>query len=236
MGILSLLVAGGGPSEFEFTATISSTTNSYNIYSAAQSAGWNTQLKLIANVTINSGISVYNGFSTGSGFPPGSTLNLTNNGVIVGLGGNAGNTGVNQFGNPGNGGTTGLNAGYPITIDNGPGRVAGGGGGGGGASGGIAGSPKTPIPYAGGGGGGGLPFGNGGPGAAPGNPGTLTAAGGRGCGTNCGGNGGGYGSSGGNGDSAPGKAGSNGGASGAAVVGNSFITWTNFGTRNGPIT
>jgi hypothetical protein len=66
----------------------------------------------------------------------------------------------------------------------------------------------------------------------------LTAGGARGqSGVTFGGNGGGYGSAGGNGQNFnPGLTAGTGGASGAAVVGNSFITWTNFGIRNGPIT
>jgi hypothetical protein len=149
----------------------------------------------------------------------------------------------------------------PVTIDNSGGVIRGGGGGGGGGGGAFTpafGPPKSPTPAAsviGGGGGGGA---TGNPGASPlvtstggspnGNPGANDAAGSGGPGTTnaprgitsgAGGAGGAAGSAGTSGSPAPAGpirgAGGAGGSAGGAVSGNPFITWTNTGTRTGPI-
>jgi hypothetical protein len=191
-------------------------------------------------------------------------VQLINNGFIVGRGGNGGNgatstpfPGIGQpqlrAGSAGEAGGLALSAGVAVSISN-NGTIGGGGGGGGGGgstfgeTGGVVGPAA-----AGGPGGGGIGISSGGTtpstegwggqfGTASG--GTLTAAGaGLSFSGGTGGTGGGYGSSGGNGTkntltadtiffSADGYPG---GAAGAAVSGNSNITWLATGTRLGSI-
>jgi hypothetical protein len=82
---------------FSFIATISSNTTSYNLVTAATAAGWNGVAPIIANITINSGVSIAGtGDTTSSAFlltstiPTKSIITLTNNGTIYGAGGSAG--------------------------------------------------------------------------------------------------------------------------------------------------
>ena len=193
-----------------------------------------------------------------SGFAAGDRVNIINSGYIVGRGGTGGT------GAPGGGGNRGTNgaAGGPalsvssaiIFTNNG---VIGGGGGGGGGGAAGDGAPDLGSYGGGGGGGAGNAVGSGGPvnltgfvsnqgvvnNSQPGSSGTLTTGGGGGSGGNSsgygndrwgwgGGQGGALGSTGsvGAGLSQPG------GAGGAAVTGNSNITWIAFGTRYGSIT
>ena len=235
-----------------FAFTISSNVSQLNLRTAAVSAGWNGTAPVVA--TINSGVYVYSG-STGSyaldisgSFPNGVTL--VNNGVVVGKGGTGGR-GDQGYGscfgfstNNGTGGSAGgpaVYAGTGVTIEN-NGRLSGGGGGGGGG-----GSPS--FSWGGGGGGGGT--GNGAAGAGgnygySGSAGSLTGGGAggprrAGSGSGCpwteysgaGGSGGAYGSSGSTGASGDAHAGQGGGGAGNYIVGNSNVTWTVTGTRNG---
>jgi len=127
---------------FTFNQTISSDTTNYNLKSAAITGGWNQTAALNATVTINGGVYVYStstgtyAFDTGSTFPAGTSLNLINNGIILGRGGNGGNGGVNQNGQGGAGGAGGpaFIARYATNVTN-NGTIGGGGGGGGGGSG-----------------------------------------------------------------------------------------------------
>lgn len=132
------------PVNFTFNQTISSNTANYNLRNAAIAAGWNGSTPLVANVTVNGGVYVYStstgawAFDTGS-IPAGSSISLTNNGIIEGAGGTGGGGAVvpngvlNSFGGAGVGGAGGpaLRAQFSMTIAN-NGTVAGGGGGGGG--------------------------------------------------------------------------------------------------------
>jgi hypothetical protein len=84
---------------FSFTATISSNTTSYNLVTAATAAGWNGVAPIIANITVNSGVSIAGtGDTTSSAFlltstiPTKSIITLTNNGTIYGAGGAGGRT------------------------------------------------------------------------------------------------------------------------------------------------
>ena len=86
---------------FNFTATISSNTTSYNLVTAATAAGWNGVTPIIANITVNNGVSIAGtGDTTSSAFlltstiPTKSIITLTNNGTIYGAGG-AGGSGYN---------------------------------------------------------------------------------------------------------------------------------------------
>lgn len=226
--------------------TISGNTFNYDLRSAAIAAGWPGSSDVTVQATINPGVFVGStstgtfAFNVGSPWPAGSSLSLTNNGVIVGRGGNGGAAVATPItgtvsGQPGFGAGGGLFTSRPITITN-NGSINGGGGGGG------AGNSSQPLRGAlstGGGGGGGIGGSSGG--TPNGSGGTLTSAGVGGPGpgninASAGGPGGGYGSAGTPGSPSPtlGSAAS-GGAAGASVVGNSFISWPNTGTRNGPI-
>jgi len=232
-------------SAFVWRPTISADATNWVLYSQAIAAGWDGVVPLDAEVTVNSGIvlsanstSLY-GFDTGSGFPAGTTLELIMPGYVCGMGGAGGSYSTGVTGK--NGGPA-LRAQHAISIDASGGVIAGGGGGGGGSS-----------YYAAGGGGGrsGRTNSSGGVDTSPGASGTFSsggkggawsggAAGGTtGPGANGsagggGGGGGGWGASGGTGYNSPTP--NAGGAGGAAVVGNSYITWINTGTRYGSIT
>lgn len=234
---------------FVFTPTISADTSNYNLKAAAIAAGWDQVTPLLATVTVNAGIvlsatatSGY-GFDTGATFPAGTVLTLICQGYICGMGGAGGSGGINGKGQ-GIVGLTGgaaLSAQYAISIDALGGTIAGGGGGGGrgtgsSAAGGGGRSGRTNSSGANAG-----TFSSGGNGASggggAGGSGGTTSVGGNGAlggGWLGGGGGGGWGASGGYGDTtAPSSAG---GAGGAAVVGNSYITWINTNTRYGAIT
>ena len=251
-GSISLLNGRGKANQFGLA--IAANVANLNIRSAALAAGWNGSSKVVA--TIDSGVVVYS-TSTGSyaltisgSFPGG--VELVNNGTILGKGGNGGSSTLN-----GSNGGPALLVQTAVTINNSSGRIAGGGGGGGGGASytycvyqdeGICYQYATEY---GPGGGGGIGNGSGGAGGSwgsAGSAGTLTSAGnggspGGGGQANYvgpGGAGGSYGSSGGHGCNGSYGGGCGvpsglGGAGGACLVGNSNITWTAFGTRNGAI-
>ena len=145
MTIMQALLGVGrsGPPPYTFNATISVNTANYNLRAAAVAAGWNQTSPLNATVTINASVYVYStsvgayAFQTGTTFPAGTSLNLINNGIILGMGGNGGAGGKIPNFVAGTAGTTGgpaLLAQQAITITN-NGIIGGGGGGGGGGSG-----------------------------------------------------------------------------------------------------
>jgi hypothetical protein len=222
-GAIDMNTGHGKANQFSFT--ISSNQAGASLSSLATGAGWNGSSKVVA--TINSGVYIYSN-STGtpaltiSGFSGGCTL--TNNGVILGCGGNGGNgaTGDPSFSGVGGGASAGtaLSVSSAVTIINNS-TVAGGGGGGGGGGGhynlpnrGTRGPSVSS--HGGGGGGGGIGNSSGGGGGGyqnlggsgqAGGGGSLTGAGGGGTGGynqatgygplgGPGGSGGGYGSSG----------------------------------------
>ena len=109
-------------------------------------------------VTINTGVYVSASttadvaFYTGVGWPASSYIQITNNGYIIGKGGNGGAGGTSGgAGSAGGGGGYGLIISWPTTIYNASGYIYGGGGGGGG---GGSGSYAGAIGGGGGGGGG----------------------------------------------------------------------------------
>ena len=247
----------------QFAFTISTNQTNANLRTLAVNAGWNQTSKVVA--TINSGVIVSSnstgtpGLVINGSFPNG--VELINNGTIAGRGGNGGGGGsIVDLGGccgitylPGSGGASGgtaLSVSVPVSINNGSGTVAGGGGGGGG--GGTTGLFSPQRNWSGGGGGGGRTGatnstgGAGGtiapallgskfPGGAGGN-GTSSAAGGGGSsGEVPGGPGGGWGSSGSPGTGGNRTGAGSGAAAGAAVTGNSNITWIATGTRLGGI-
>jgi hypothetical protein len=231
----------------QFSFTIASNQTNANLRTLAVNAGWNQSSKVVA--TINSGVTIY---STSTGTPaltingsfPGG-VQLTNNGVILGRGGNGG-TGAGQipeYGNATAGAAGGLALSVSVAVSiNNANRIAGGGGGGGGGGRSSVFVAKQGTYYAaGGGGGGGIGNGSGGsggtgsPAGGTGGSGTLTSAGSGGAGANnspaiggTGGAGGSYGAAG-----AASTGGS--GAAGGCITGNGNITWIATGTRNGGI-
>lgn len=247
----------GKANAFNFTATISSNTTNYNLRSAAVAAGWDQVIALNASVTINSGVTIsatstgVAAFDTGVSFPAGTTLSITNSGSILGLGG-AGGVGGTNAGNGATGsiGGNAFRAQAPITVNNLGTFSSGNGGQGGGAAvrtGGTSGTTTagcapniacTSSPRCNNG------FCNtdtgptGATGESTGTNGATGTAGSsasfgnaRSCVSPCG--------------IGPGcnqivacttGTPGAGGLAGAAVVGNSNITWTAFGTRNGAIT
>jgi len=95
----------GALKPYVFNATIASNTNNYNVNTAATSAGWNGVTPLLANITVNSGVTVSATVTTTAAMtvgvmPAGSIVNITNNGVITGLSGTRG-TFRNANGKPG---------------------------------------------------------------------------------------------------------------------------------------
>ena len=153
-----------------------------------------------------------------SGFVTGDFIGITNNGSIIGAGGNGGN------GGGGGGGGTAVKLGYPTLINN-NGTIAGGGGGGGAGAGGKT---KGGVfgfgsqGYNGGQGGGGAGF-------NPGNNGATTTQGGGGLSDNgtTGGRGGNLGQPG------IGSGAGGGGSAGYYLDGSIFILGTLGGTKLG---
>lgn len=224
---------------FTFTDTISADTTDYNLSTKATNAGWDGVAPLFATVTINAG-KVVGSSTTGAAFivpslPASSTVNITNNGFIVGRGGQGGLSTNGGIGVDGATGGLALSVSYATTIDNLSGTVGGGGGGGGSGASEDAGST-------GGGGGGGAGRNTGAGGLGPGLHGTDgtyntagTGAGHTGVDGGDGGNGGGLGAAGAVGAGSSSNNGGNGGAAGACTSGNVNITWTNNGTRLGTL-
>jgi len=221
-------------SAFVFRQTISSDATNYVLRNAAITAGWDGIVPLDAEVTVSSGIVLsadstgQYAFDTGVTFPAGTTLALINNGFVIGMGG-AGGAAYTA----GSNGGPALRAQYAIGIDAAGGVIGGGGGGGGSSNGGGGGGRSGRTDAAGGVGapaGASGTFSSGGSGGGGGGgAGGTTGPGYDGSGAS-GGGGGGWGASGGTTGSYAG------GTGGAAVVGNSYITWINTGTRYGAIT
>ena len=160
---------------FPFTAVITSNTLNYNIKDAAIAAGWSGLSPLLANITVNAGVYVYSNTTsiaamlTGTDIPVGSTINIVNNGFIMGRGGAGGGTaiGTNAVVSTMAGGPA-MEINAPVNITNNS-YIAGGGGGGGRSDRDNSGYPHN------GGGGGGAGGGPGGPGGT--NPGGNAAGG-----------------------------------------------------------
>ena len=261
-GAISMSDGYGKANQFAF-AIASNQTNA-NLRTLALNAGWNGTSKVVA--TINSGIYVSSNstgtpaLTVNGSFPNG--VELVNNGFIVGRGGNGGTGGGLTNGGGGINGSAGSTGGLALSVSTtisirNNGTVGGGGGGGGGGANDITSSGKSLLYYGGGGGGGGRSsttnssggaggyafHGSGGTGGA-GTTASAGAGGSRGGGAGgLGGGGGGWGATGSSGtngttpETPSGLRGPySGGAGGAAVSGNSNITWLAFGTRLGAIT
>jgi hypothetical protein len=247
------------PNSPSFSFTISSNQTNANLRTLAVNAGWNQSSKAIA--TIGSGVYISSnstgtpGLTVNGSFPGG--VDLINNGFIIGMGG-AGGAGSNAGSNgvAGGGGGLALSVSVAVTVTNN--GTIGGGGGGGGGGGAWQSAPIPPFfisTYGGGGGGGGGRTGAtnssggaggaGGAGVAAGNAGGAGTSGGGGAGgtpnsatpsAGAGGAGGGWGSAGAGGTTSNFFSAGGGGAAGAAISGNSNITYNATGTRLGAIT
>jgi hypothetical protein len=138
-GILQMFVGTGS---FVFFSTISSNQVDYNLNTAMTAAGWNGTSPVVANVTIGSGVIIYASANTGPAFtvgsvPAGSSVYITNNGYIVGRGGQGVGKGYPTSSSynltapaSANGGTA-LAVSSLVSIDNASGTIGGGGGAGG---------------------------------------------------------------------------------------------------------
>lgn len=246
-GAISMSNGYGKSSQFTFTIS-SNVTSAANLRTLAVNAGWNQSSKVVA--TIASGVYISSD-STGSpaltvnGSWPGG-VDLVNNGIIVGRGGNGGNAGAGSaVGQSGGTGGGALLVSSAITITNNGSILGGGGGGGGGGS-----NSYNQWGSGGGGGQSSLTNSSGGSGASSGSAGTYSAPGNGGPTVTSttesygavsrggyGGRGGYHGAAGVNGGAANVNnwPGGGGGAGGYAVSGNSNVTWVTFGTRTGGI-
>lgn len=244
-----------------FTLTISSHTANLNVSSAATAAGWNGSSAV--EVVVNSGIYVYATSTSSAGMLINvANVTITNNGKIIGKGGNGGpnyhHDRASTSARRGKNGGPAINVtASGVTITNNSGAyIAGGGGGGGGrsngnngpggggAGGGWSGSFNASSTYAGGGGGGSDYSGNavGADAGGWGLPGTgqsgVRGTGNGGSAGNTGGSAntsnvaGGGGGWGANGGRAGGTYGGSGGSGGAAISGTSR-TLSNSGTIYG---
>lgn len=215
------------------------TLYNYDVYTnrgAGYIAGSSSITLIIpATTTIGSASSSLPALIVPATFTTGDIITIVNNGTVTGCGGLG--TGISGY-SPGSAGSPGLSAAFPTTVTN-NGTIAGGGGGGG--AGGLYRPNKGNwADGTAGGGGAGNVVGQGRPGGAyatASSPGTYTTGGAAGVAYNfngTGGAGGNLGQPGGNGSGStfPGTAGY---PAGNAVSGNSYITWTAFGTRTGPI-
>jgi hypothetical protein len=130
-GQISINQFYGALKPYVFNATISTNTSNYNVNTRATSAGWNGTTPLLANITINGGITVSSTSTATAAFvvgtmPTGSIVNVTNNGLITGLGGTAG-TFRNANGKPGG---VAIQTSAQVNLTN-NGTISGGGGSGG---------------------------------------------------------------------------------------------------------
>lgn len=250
-----------------FFSTISSNQVDYNLNSAMAAAGWNGTSPVVANVTI-AGVTIYASANTIPAFtvgtlPTGSSVYITNNGYIVGRGGQGvgkgypDNSSYNLTAPASANGGTALSVSSLVSINNAGGTIGGGGGGGG-----AGGSPSADCSCTSCGGvsivgmgvgGSGAGFGAGGSGYASWqnryqyfdfistSAGGLTTASGNNA---TGGTGGTLGVAGGTGGGSAQcvskgytnqSAPGTGGAAGACTSGNSNITWINTGIRLGAL-
>lgn len=239
--------------DFIFNYVIAANTLNFNLKTAAIAAGWNQVMPLKATVTVNAGVYVGSSspatyaFDTGTTFPFGSTLDLINNGAILGRGGHGANSDVRFTNTAGESGGPALRAQAPIAVTN-NGIIGGGGGGGGSGGVDVPGSSYASNDAPNGGKGGG---GRGHLGGAAGiftwgtppitgeTAGTTTTSGVGSpgyAGSGTGGNGGTLGAAGTAGSSAAGGApGGAAGYGGACTNGNANITWVATGTRYGTL-
>jgi hypothetical protein len=151
-GAISMNNFYGKSNAFSLTATISSNTQNYNLLTAMQAAGYVNGSAYTVNLTINSGVYVWSDSTSLAGFDTGAitgtgTINLTNNGFIMGKGGTGGGWVTSRV--AATAGGPAINIQRPVSITNN--SFIGGGGGGGG----FAGQFNVNLTTGGGGGAGG---------------------------------------------------------------------------------
>jgi hypothetical protein len=151
-GAVALAANGRGKSNtFTFNKTISTNTRHYYLLDDMLNNGYTNGSAFTANITINSGVYVWSDHTSLAAFDTGpitgtGTINLTNNGFIMGKGGNGGLA----SGTSATAGGPAINLQKTIIITNnsyiaggggggGTGTAVGSGGGGGGAGGGAGG-------------------------------------------------------------------------------------------------
>jgi hypothetical protein len=243
-GVITLSNFYNSVRQFAFTIS-SNLTTPQNLRTLAIAAGWDGVAPVVAtnSAIISSNTTGSPALTVNGSFPAGVTL--LNTGTIVGMGGAGG------VGNAGGAyaGAAAILVQVALSINNSGGTIAGGGGGGGGGSaggtggrlggGGGGGGGRTGLTNSSAGGGGGAPWY---PGSA-GGVGSFSSAGGGGSAgyPPWGGNGGAGGTWGSNGSAGligadpPYQTSGAGGAGGAAVSGNSNVTWVATGTRYGSL-
>jgi hypothetical protein len=139
-GAISMNNFYGKSNAFTFNRTISSNTQNYNLLSDMVANGYTNGSAFTANITVNSGVYVWSDSTSLAGFDTGSitgtgTINIVNNGFIIGKGGIGGGVssatpnGTATF-NVGLPGGPAMNILKPVNVTNNS-YIAGGGGGGG---------------------------------------------------------------------------------------------------------
>lgn len=132
----------GAVKAFKADIVISSNTSDINLKFLLASYGWDWALPVDVTVTINSGVHVYGSsdgifaFNTADDFPTGSSILITNNGIIRGAPGVATNIWSNGTGGPGGPALRLASTGLAF-INNG--TIVGGGG-----AGGVGGGQHSP--------------------------------------------------------------------------------------------
>ena len=140
MGTANMLLGAAGP--FLFITTVSANQTDYNLYNAMVAAGWDGQRAVNVNLTIDAGVIFSSSANTIPAFtianiPADSSIYITNNGYIVGRGGQGvgkGHPSATDFNltapSYANGGTA-FSTTFAVSINNLNGTIGGGGGGGG---------------------------------------------------------------------------------------------------------
>lgn len=244
-GTISLQNFGGQQKRVTIPLSIAASTYNYNV--ATNALAHPNYVAGLADivVTVQSGIYVGSTSTASYAMTIPNTLNgqdtvkLVNNGTILGCGGAGGAGSASSTGGVGSAAGPALYINRPTTIQNNYIIASGGGGGGGGG----AGIPDKGDNIRGGGGGGGAGYNGGAAGAGnpAGSAGGLVSGGARGSGGGAGGGGAGgaQGSAGATGETTYGgggtRAGGAGGGNNYYLVGNSFVTWTAYGTLKGNI-
>lgn len=140
MSIYNVLMGASGP--FLFIRTISTNQVDYNLNTALTAAGWNGTSPVVANITIASAVQFTASANTIPAFtvgvlPTGSSIYITNNGYIVGRGGQGvgkgypNNTSYNLTAPASANGGVALSVSSAVSINNASGTIGGGGGAGG---------------------------------------------------------------------------------------------------------
>lgn len=140
MSIYNVLMGASGP--FLFIRTISTNQVDYNLNTALTAAGWNGTSPVVANITIASAVQFTASANTIPAFtvgvlPTGSSIYITNNGYIVGRGGQGigkgypSNTSYNLTAPASANGGVALSVSSAVSINNASGTIGGGGGAGG---------------------------------------------------------------------------------------------------------